>query len=290
MELEQISSSVWAVTDGSTAGNVGCIRLADRTVVIDTSTSPATAAAFRELVEKYAGTPITDVILTHYHGDHVFGAQAFNDCRIIASEPLAAMYPKLIKDRWSPKAIAAWLKELAKTDPEGAERFKGFTITLPSYTFKDSMSIGEEEAILIQHTGGHTEGQSIVYFKPERVLFASDLIFHQTYVWAGDHTNDPRQWMRTFEEILEMPIEVIVPGHGPICDKEVVRKYLAYFQELEIWIESKIQENLDLEAVLKQVETSPTPPYTEGMDRPIGQMKSRLIGSISRWFEYYKEG
>ncbi|MFX1473888.1 MAG: MBL fold metallo-hydrolase [Promethearchaeota archaeon] len=289
MELEQVSSSAWAVTDGSTAGNVGCVRLADRTVVVDTSISPATATTFRELIEKQAGTPITDVILTHYHGDHVFGAQVFADCRIIASKPMAAMYPKMMKDRWSPKAIEAWLKELAKTDPEGAERFKGFAITLPTCTFKDSMTIGEAEEILIQHTGGHTEGQSIVYFQPERVLFASDLIFHQTYVWAGDHTNDPKQWMKAFETILEMPIDIIVPGHGPLCDKEVVRKYLDYFHELETWIQSKIQENLDLEAVLKQVETSPIPPYTEGMDRPTGQMKSRIIGSISRWFEYYKE-
>lgn len=289
MELEQVSSSVWAITDGSTAGNVGCIRLTDRIVVVDTSISPATATAFRQLIENQAGTPITDVILTHYHADHVFGAQAFSDCRIISSEPLAAMYPKMMKSRWSPKAIEEWLTELRKTDPEGASRFKGFTLTLPNHTFKDVMTIGEKEEILIQRTGGHTAGQSLVYFKPERVLFASDLIFHQTYVWAGDQTNDPRQWMKTFETILDMPIEVIVPGHGPLCDKEVVRKYLAYFQELEAWIQSKIQENLDLETVLQQIDRSPTPPYKEGMDSPVGQVESRLIGAISRWFEYYKE-
>jgi len=287
MNLRQISPSVWAVTDGSTAGNVGCIRLEDRVVVVDTTISPPIAASFRRLVEKQVGTPITDVILTHIHSDHVFGAQVFADCRIISSMKMAALYPQLLKDQWSKEALKQQIQQLVKTSPERARQLEELTITPPTHTFDRSMTLGPHDEILIEHTGGHTVGHSTVSFYPERVLFASDLIFCQEYPFAGDPTSDPRQWMSALEKMLNMPIDRIVPGHGPTCDKEEVRRHLTYFQELETWLLAKARAKVDVQTVVKQADTSPTPPYQENMDR-VSFGEGRLKGTIRRWYDFYQ--
>ena len=282
MKLEKVSSSVWAVTDGSTYGNVGCIKLEDGIVVIDSAVSPSIAEQFLELIHEHVGPKISDVIITHYHSDHTFGAQKFKGSRIIASAATTALYPELLKESWSPTQIKARAMEMAKTDPTWAGMFDDLNIITPVHTFDQSMALGPNDEIIITHTGGHTVGQSIVFFQPERILFASDLIFCQEFPYAGDPTNDPRQWMNIFREILDMSVERIVPGHGPICGKEEVEKHLTYFEELEAWLLEKIAANVKLEAVLEVLNEGPSPPYEVKTER-------RLEGSIRRWYEYFKD-
>ncbi len=287
LKLDHISPSVWAVTDGSTAGNVGCIKLQNQIIVIDTTITPVAAASFRQLINEQVGTNITNVILTHIHSDHTFGAQEFTNCRLISSKAMAKLYPQFLQERWSKLALRKQLHELSIINPERAQELEQLTIIQPTMTFEHSMTLGEKEEILIQHTGGHTVGQSIVYFHPEKILFASDLLFCQTYPYAGDPTNDPRKWILAFETILEMPVDKIIPGHGPVCDKGEVQKHLDYFRNLETWILDKLKENLDVDSVVKLANDSPKPPYIEDASRPsFGE--GRLKGTIRRWFEYYQ--
>lgn len=77
-----------------------------------------------------------------------------------------------------------------------------------------------------------------------------------------------------------MPLHKIVPGHGPLCDKDEVHKHLSYFEYLEEWIRTKLVSNLSLEEVLKQVDEGPPYPYELKAER-------RLESTITRWYHYY---
>mgnify|MGYP003339842696 CR=1 FL=1 len=55
-------------------------------------------------------------------------------------------------------------------------------------------------------------------------MCSSDLI-----MWQGPVSN----WMAACNQMLEMDIETVVPGHGPVTDKRgvtAVRDYLAYLE------------------------------------------------------------
>lgn len=282
MKLEQVSASSWAVTDASTYGNVGCIRLPGNIVVIDTGMAPPLAKEYRKLIHREVGEPITDVILTHYHSDHVFGTQEFQDCTLITSLTMAAMYPELLKDRWSPEGIKEIKDYYAQNDPAFAELLKDLRIITPTQSFESSMTLGKKSEIIVKHTGGHTAGHSTVYLSTERVLFAGDLVFCQQYPYAGDPTNNPTEWIRAFEEILTLPVDHIVPGHGPLCGKEEIQIQLAYFKKLETWIKAQLREEIPLEKVLEAAESSPKPPYDLKAD-------TRLKSSIERWYTFYSQ-
>ena len=120
----------------------------------------------------------------------------------------------------------------------------------------------------------------MVYFHPENILFAGDLVFCKQYPYAGDSTNNPPVWIKVFEMILEMPVETIVPGHGPLCGKEEIQTQLTYFKQLEAWMKDKIAQGLTLDAIQKNEYMGPTPPYDERAER-------RLPVTIERWFNFY---
>lgn len=280
MQLEQVSKSTWAVIDGSTYGNVGCIRTANHIVVIDTGMTPIIAQKFHQRVQQEIGTPITEVILTHYHSDHVFGAQEFQKYPLIASSKMAKLYPKLLKDQWSPESLEEMRKYRAETDPVLNRQLENLQIITPTKTFEKSLFLGENNEIEIHHTGGHTAGHSMVYFVPERVLFAGDLVFCQEYPYAGDSTNSPSDWIKAFEKILKMSVDTIVPGHGPLCDKKEILIQLAYFNQLGKWIQARLAEGLSLEAVQKEKRSAPPPPYDVKTER-------RLEMTIERWYRFY---
>ena len=44
-------------------------------------------------------------------------------------------------------------------------------------------------------------------------------------IWAGPVEN----WLNALDKILAMDVETIIPGHGPITDKEGVRQVKAYW-------------------------------------------------------------
>jgi len=282
MKLEQVTPSVWAITDGSTFGNVGCISLPEGIVVVDTGMAPLLAQKFRNLIHQQVGTPVTDVILTHYHSDHIFGAQAFKDCNIIGSSALATLYAERMQDSWSPDGLKELIEFYRENRPELAEQLVDLQIIPPTQTFEHSLFLGNGDVVHIQHTGGHTIGHSTVYYAPERVLFAADLVFCQQYPYAGDETNNPQQWMQVFETILTQPIDVIVPGHGPICTKDEIHIHLAYFKELEVWLKRQIAQNRSLEEVLQASSLAPQPPYLERADH-------RLPSTLTRWYHFFSE-
>ncbi|MFX1319831.1 MAG: MBL fold metallo-hydrolase [Promethearchaeota archaeon] len=282
MELIQVSKSTWAVIDGSTFGNVGCIRIPKHIAVIDTGMTPEIAKEFHTRIQQEIGTPITEVILTHYHSDHVFGAQEFQRYPLIASLKMAKLYPDLLKAHWSPKAIAEMQRTYATTDPTLSQQLENLRIISPTRTFLDTLYLGDNHEIEIRHTGGHTAGHSVIHFIPERILFAGDLVFCQQYPYAGDSTNNPQAWIQVLEEILEMDIETIVPGHGPLCNKAEIRLHLAYFKALEQWICNKIKLGATHTEVQQDKETGPTPPYQLKAER-------RLEATIQRWYNFYSE-
>ena len=171
-------------------------------------------------------------------------------------------------------------KVYAKTEPEFSRQLKNLQIITPNSIFETSLTLGENEEIQIHHTGGHTAGHSLVYFVPERILFAGDLVFCQEYPYAGDPTNNPQIWIYSLEKILEMDIDTIIPGHGPLCDKAEIRLHLAYFRALEQWICNQIKFGATLTEVQKEKEAGPTPPYQLKAER-------RFEATIQRWYNFY---
>jgi cyclase len=113
----------------------------------------------------------------------------------------------------------------------GAFEFDGITMTMPTETFdgETTLHVGGKEVRLYEVGPAHTQGDLMVHVPGDRAIFTGDILFVEGHpvIWAGPIAN----WVRACNRILAMDVESIVPGHGPLTDKQGVRRlrdYLVY--------------------------------------------------------------
>jgi glyoxylase-like metal-dependent hydrolase (beta-lactamase superfamily II) len=191
------------------------------------------------------------------------------------------MEDKLLTD-WAPSNLEKWLEDIKKNRSDRAWLYEGLRIVLPTRVFEEKYKLNGIEMI---YFGGHTDCSSVVYIPEDRVLFAGDLMFAEMFPWAGDPTADPDTWINAFKTILAMDVETIVPGHGPICNKDEVRIQLKWFEAIREEMRRLISEGAsEQEAVSYEV----YPDFYESIgDRRQNSLKhwyrvwSRKIGKTS---------
>ncbi len=112
----------------------------------------------------------------------------------------------------------------------GAFEFEGITMTLPTETFdgETTLAVGGKEVRLYEVGPAHTQGDLLVHVPGDRAVFTGDILFVEGHpvIWAGPISN----WVRACDRILAMEVETIVPGHGPLTDKNGVRRLREYFE------------------------------------------------------------
>jgi glyoxylase-like metal-dependent hydrolase (beta-lactamase superfamily II) len=188
---------------------------------------------------------------------------------------------ELLGTTWSKESLEKQIAELKKSDPERASRFEGVTITLPTHIFdKDFRITDGDQEVVMTHVGGHTADSSIVRFPAERILFSGDLIFCKTFPYGGDPTADPDQWLQALKDIMKMPVDTIVPGHGPICDKSEVQAYIDFIETVK-----KRMTNM-IDAGKRDQEITKDEGYPKFYSKSSDQ---RRQSTLTQWFRVWDE-
>jgi glyoxylase-like metal-dependent hydrolase (beta-lactamase superfamily II) len=195
-------------------GNVGVLATSRGAVIVDSMTFRMQGARIRDLAEKIGRGPIQTIINTHYHRDHTHGNPAF------------AAGSKI----WSTQRTRDYLLHF------DADYWKGGAEgTIPNQTFEDTheLKVGEK-TIRLQHLGrGHTGGDLVVLFVEDRVLHTGDLFFNRRYpnidLEAGGSV---KEWIGTLDRVLALDFDRVIPGHGPVTDREGLRAFQGFLREL----------------------------------------------------------
>lgn len=114
MKLEKVTDRVFIAPTSNMPGasNAGIIVLENYAVVVDSYRNPGSAYEFRRAVDEEVPKKVKKLLLTHDHGDHVFGCQAFTDCDIITQELSRDTIMTNLKSIWSPKGLEEMMERL----------------------------------------------------------------------------------------------------------------------------------------------------------------------------------
>ena len=234
---KQISPSVWYV-EGATAlgskenknfiSNAVFIVGAEGVVVVDALGSPALAQALIDAIGKVSKKKIANVIVTHYHADHIYGLQVFQNkgAKIIA-HPAAKEY---LNSETATQRLAASRAELAPWIDDNTKLVEA-DIWLSSET---KLNLAGLELIVKPVGPAHTPEDLVVFFPKEKVLIAGDLVFSGRLPFIGS-TADTGSWLKALNAFLDFKPNMVIPGHGPAsetanADIELLRDYLAYLR------------------------------------------------------------
>ena len=278
MALKKIIDGIYVSDDGSNGGNHGAIVLDDEVVMIDSGMIHPKSAETRTFLEAETGLPIRNLVFTHSHGDHVFGAQAFEPVNLIASDPMLKRCEENLKGDWEFTTLVKRYSEVKDERPELWNAVQTLSLRLPDTVFQDQMKIGKNDELTVKLLGGHTSGSSVLISPQHNTVFVGDLIFNGQFPYGGDPSCDPDRWILALEEIHALEHEIIVPGHGPTCGQNELAEYIEALSDLRENVKNALQTGLSVESFIAR-EMVPES-ITSGFER-FGEV------TLNHWFSFF---
>ena len=192
-------------------GNVGALVGTDGILIVDDdykAVSSKLAAALKELGSdkpKY-------VFNTHWHGDHTEGNEFFGkDSTIVA-------HANVRKRLLDPPVIFG-----QRTPP-----YPAFALPVITYTETMSIHMNGEEVRAVHFPNGHTDGDTIVFFKNANVVHLGDDFFVGRFPFVDLDSGGSVQGLinNVAALIQQIPADAkLIPGHGPLATIDDLKTY-----------------------------------------------------------------
>jgi len=189
----------------------------ERAVVLDTLAHPAHMAGVLDLVD---GRPFT-VVYTHADWDHAWGTCALGDVNDVVAQGAAAQ-----------RFLADVPEELARRRSQEVGAWADVVLMPPTRTFETELVLELGGVTLELHAlPGHTP-DCIVGFVPQwGVLLAGDTV--ETPLPVVNDGAAVAAWVNRLGAWRERAdVTTVVPSHGPVGDRDLITRTMAYLQAL----------------------------------------------------------
>ena len=195
-------------------GNITVAVANDGVMMVDSQFAPL-HDKIKAAITAISNQPIRYLLITHFHRDHTGGNEAFgkDGATIVAHE-----------------SVKAHLASGTRNGLTGNIVPPAPPIALPKETFKDTMTVRlQDRAAELRHPADvHTDGDSTIYFADANVLATGDIVVFGRYPnidFAYGGTIDGM--IRGVDEVIAFAKDdtKIVPGHGPLGTKAMIREY-----------------------------------------------------------------
>ncbi|MDP3834367.1 MAG: MBL fold metallo-hydrolase [Hydrogenophaga sp.] len=208
--------------------NAGFVITPAGVVVVDALGSPRLAERLTQAIRRLTDQPVTHVIVTHYHADHIYGLQYF---KALGAQVIAHGAAR----EYIQSDTARLRLEASRT--ELAPWIGASTRIVPADTWVDGPTAMKIGGVMFQidHVGpSHTPEDLTVFVPSEKLLFAGDLFFNGRLPFVGKANSS--QWILSLERLLAFDARAVVPGHGaastePKKDIGMTRDYLRHLRQ-----------------------------------------------------------
>jgi len=232
--------------------NAAFFETEEGVVVVDTGMAGA-GPVLVEHIRAVTDKPVTDIIITHGHVDHLTGLwalqEAYPDALIIGHEKIRERIERYGALRGS---IAKYMSQPFGEVPAGVE-----AIALPTVTLDEFERYGESagditravisEFRIIPHRG-ETDDQAYVWLPERKILVAAD--YYQGFLPnLGNGKRVQRygtEWIAALREMADLGAEIMLPMHGEaVIGAEAVREALNVHADALEHIEQEVKAGLN---------------------------------------------
>lgn len=237
MPIQRVSSRAYFVEGHAALGspenqnfisNAGFVVTESSVVVIDALGSPSLAKRLLTEIRRITTRPISHVLVTHYHADHIYGLQVFKN----AGATIVAQ-----KSAWEYLGSEAATLRLEASRHELRPYIDENTRLVPADQWLDgdeTLVVGGLEFRMIAVGPSHTAEDMVVHVPQERVVFTGDIVFQGRIPFVGQA--DSRHWIVALDRLTTLKVAAMVPGHGPVShhpqgDIRLTRDYLLFLRE-----------------------------------------------------------
>lgn len=235
LKLNKIKENLYEISPepevSGAGGNVTILVTGEGVILVDDKYDwdhDGIVAKVKTLTDK----PIKYVINTHQHGDHTGG-----------------------NAKMLPMGVQLMISKQARENMV-AVKLPG----LPQISFEHEaqLTLGDGNAEAFHFGRAHTNGDSVVLFKAQRVLSTGDMCVRGSeFPPLIDYSagGSIMEWTKTLDDVLKLDFDTVIPGHGPVGTKQD----LVAFRDLLVKTRTRVHElNLEKKSkaeIAKMLET-----------------------------------
>lgn len=218
-------------------GNIG-VSVGDDGVLMVDDKFARLADEIRAALEKLSKSKVKFLLNTHWHGDHTGSNEDFGKESIIIAHDN-------VRARLSTRQVIEIFNSVSEAKPKEG---------LPVITFNESISIyfNDEQIDMIHFAAGHTDGDSVIFFRGSHVVHLGDHFFNGFYPFIDlGSGGNVEGFMMNVEKLIGIIPEgaKIIPGHGPLADINDLKAFAGMLRETTGIVQKAMQEGKSLEDI-----------------------------------------
>jgi glyoxylase-like metal-dependent hydrolase (beta-lactamase superfamily II) len=201
LDIVRVQDDLFVIHNDFVPGNTTALVTSEGVVLVDDKFEVDHANVLAQL-KTVTNQPVRYVINTHFHADHSGG-----------NARLQALGARAVSSEKARERMIA-----------------GKQSGLADITFDQRIRIrlGGKRVDLYHLGRGHTDGDIVAHFPQHHVLAAGDMFTvgdatPQLIDYAGG--GSAKEWPATLDRVLQLDFAAVVPGHGPVADKEELRRF-----------------------------------------------------------------
>lgn len=306
-EVVQLADNVYQAF-GFAASNVYMIVGNDGVVIIDTTESTAAAQNVLAEFRKITSLPVSTIIYTHSHRDHVSGAEVF------ANEHKPEI---LASDKYSDDSLG-----VATTHPRPAKAMQvrtkrqfGIGLSYPDEIIGIGIGPGErplkglgagslpptrkisddgEQITLcgvdleLVMAPGETPDHMLVWYPERKILFCGDNFyrsFPNLYAIRGTEYRDFDSWVDTLDLLMEFEADVLAPGHTKaISDAKEIKAVLQDYRDAINHVIEETRKGMDAGLTIDQLAHTVKLPENLASKPHLREFYGRVDWSVRAYF------
>lgn len=257
IEVEKVKDNLFVLRGGG--GNTAVFVTANGVTVVDAK-NPGWGAPILAKIKELTPKPVTMLINTHTHGDHVSGNVEF------------------------PASVEVVAQVNTKANMEKMPIFKEHNnVGMAKRTFTDKLTIGKgaDQIDLYYFGPGHTNGDAFVVFPAHRIMHSGD-IFAGKAVPLIDSANGGSM-VRVSETLMKAHdgiknVDTIINGHTPAQTTWAdLKEYSEFNKELVDWMRAGLKAGKTPEALAADWKL---PEKYKGYSANVSALMGGLVGRI----------
>jgi cyclase len=245
VEAQKVKDNLFVLTGGG--GNTTVFIQSNGITVVDTK-NPGWGAPILTKIRELSPQPITTIINTHSHGDHVSGNVEFPaTVDIIVHENTAVNMKEMMSPPGMGKPGANKPTIFDQNDGKG----------LPKRTFRDRMTLfkGPDQVELHYFGRGHTNGDAWVLFPALRVVTAGDIVSGKNLPILDTNNGgsglEIGDTIRKAHSTLSKVADTVVTGHSMNMNMAELQEYATFNREFADAVRAAKKSGQSIDQVVK---------------------------------------
>lgn len=233
MAQEPVERSITELRDGIhrfQAGHYYSILVVgeDGVLVADPIDAETATWLRAEIDSRFGELPVRYLVYSHNHPDHISGGEA------LAGPETVVIAHELAAD------------DIARHQTSTAP---------PTVTFSDRLTINFEgrPVRLAYHGPNNGRGSISLHMPDDSFLFVVDWIVLKRLPWREMYYYDLDGMIASIHEVLTLDFDLIAPGHSVTGDKDDVREFLSYLEDLRDAVLDGMNAGLSVEQMQGEI-------------------------------------